>query len=302
MTARPASRMPAPGRISGRTRAGFTLIELMGVILIIAILIAVALPAFNAVLRNARITTARTEMAAIGTAIGEFKAEYGTEPPSYISFVAANPAALPAATKATLRKMFPQIDFTSTAIQVSLTQAGIWGKELRGSECLVFFLGGVRRGDGTTFTNELTGFSKNPANPFAQQTAQSSRVGPFFDFDSGRLGEVARVPGPTISAFNLDDTAFTGNPLAYVDKLPGQNRPLLYASTAATGFYRATDVPELADGPYRKSSATGPYHNPTSFQIISAGFDTEYGSGGASVADQGADNLTNFSPGLLGDE
>ncbi|MDQ3329266.1 MAG: prepilin-type N-terminal cleavage/methylation domain-containing protein, partial [Planctomycetota bacterium] len=189
MTARTAPHGPAV-----RPRAGFTLLEMLAVILIIAILVALAFPAYQAVMVNARNATVRTEMASLGTAIADFKSKYGLEPPSRISFVPVS-GDLPPTTKAILRKMFPQIDTTTPAFLASLTQAGLLNEVLVGNEALVFFLGGVRRNPGatvTTLTDELIGFSKNRANPFAQPGAgQSTRVGPFFEFKSDRLSRNA---------------------------------------------------------------------------------------------------------------
>lgn len=305
MTARLARRGPGHGR-----RAAFTLLELLAVILIIAILIAVAFPAYQAVMANARRATVRSEMTAINSAIAEFKTKYNTEPPSYISFVPVGGGLSPQ-TRGILRKMFPQIDFTSPALATSLTQAGLLGEELKGTEALVFFLGGVRRNPGATqatLTTELVGFSKNPANPFAQPAAGStSRVGPFFDFDTGRL-----IP----SSGGADDSD-NPPPLVYRDAISPSN-PYVYASTAATGSYREhatdpakSDFPALATGglfrAYRKTSATGPFWNPNSYQLISPGFDGEYGDGGvydpkstSSLAPLELDNLANFADGPLG--
>lgn len=312
----------------------------MGVILIIAILIAIALPAFNAVMRNARITTARTEMAALGTAIGEFKAEFGTNPPSYVSFVLSG-GHLPPTTESILRKMFPQIalrdptapNAINPTLASALTDAGVMGHELRGSEALVFFLGGVRLSGTTDF--ELTGFSKNPTNPFTQRSGQSSRLGPFYEFDTGRLR--ARTAGEV-------PPSRVGN-LVYVDKLPGQTVPLLFASdgngsiaeqdvratpkTASPGslndffndgflpvnngaFYPQDLAPATPNairyGLYKKTS--GAPHATLGWVLVSPGFDGNYGRGGY-YAESGkpfydppavdpkspfdADNLTNFT-------
>jgi prepilin-type N-terminal cleavage/methylation domain-containing protein len=322
MTARTARRGPHRLR-----RAAFTLLELLAVILIIAILVALAFPAYTAVVANAKRATVRTEMAAINTAIADFKSKYNTEPPSYISFVPSG-GALPVQTRSMLRKMFPQIDFTSSALATSLTQAGLLGEELKGNEALVFFLGGVRRNPGaapSTLTNELVGFSKNPANPFAQPAAGSTtRVGPFFEFDTGRL---------TANPDGANDTGTTPQ-LVYRDSV-SPSKPYIYASTAATGTYRdgttaaTTDFPDLGGGvffrAYRKTSSTGPFWNPNSYQLIAPAFDGEYGRGG--VYDPSAsnplptgppaytpaltpaeadlrklefDNLTNFANGPLG--
>ncbi len=255
MTARSSSPRRDP-------RSGFTLLEMLAVILIIAILVAVAFPAYQAVMTNARTTTVRSEMAAIGSAIADFKSKFGTEPPSRIAFTTAaggapgDPSALAPATKAILRQMFPQIDLSATSpIDTSLTTAELWGKQLKGNECLVFFLGGVRRHDGTALTEELIGFSKNPANPFAQPGAGSSaRLGPFFEFKTG----------PDRLALNG-----SGN-LVYSDALG--KKPYIYASTAETGKYRDSATATASDftssdvpAPTRCSSSptrTGPVCSP----------------------------------------
>lgn len=314
MTARTAR----PGHPSRPPRAGFTLIELMVVVLIIAILIAVAFPAYQAVISNTRTAQVRSEMAAINGAIAQFKAQYNSEPPSYIKFQTAaggtpgSPAALAPETKAILRKMFPQINLAADSpIQASLTQAGLWGEELHGIEALVFFLGGVRQNPGTpptpaTLTDEakdLIGFSKNPQNPFAQPgSGQSNRIKPMFEFDTGRL-----LPSPDVQVVSSNP-----RPLVYRDRLSPSN-PYIYASTATTGTYRDGGTAATSDFPvgfkaYRKTSATGPFWNPNSYQLISAGPDGEYGNGGVYDPDkkssldqeQEFDNLANFADGPLG--
>lgn len=303
MTFQPASRPSTPTRhrAGQPPRRGFTLIELMVVIVVIAMLIAILVPAVTAVISRTRMAAAKTEIGELESAIADFKSEYGMDPPSQISFVLDGSGQLPSPTKATLRKMFPQINFADPDLVVDLNRAGLTNKVLFGPESLVFFLGGVRRGDGTTFRNELLGFSKNPSRPLMQPgTGQSTRLGPFMDFDTERLCEIDRSVDPANPV--VSKGAVTGVPLAYLDRLEGQANPFLYASTARTGAYINADIPELPGGPYQKPDNT--YHNPTSFQIISPGFDLEYGSGGVIPASgatgRAADNLTNFAEGTLG--
>jgi general secretion pathway protein G len=314
MTARPAPLC----RAAARPRAGFTLLEMLAVILIIAILVALAFPAYQAVMVNARSATVRAEMAAMGSAIADFKSKYGLEPPSRVAFqtaaggAPADPSALAPSTKAVLRKMFPQIDLSSSSpIMGNLVVAGVWGEQLKGNEALVFFLGGVRRYDGSALTDDLIGFSKNPTNPFAQPgTGATNRVGPFFEFKSGpdRLAENAQMN------------------LVYSDPL--SKKPYLFASTAETGSYRDSATPALSDfasdapgfRAYRKpdsdnsatSLANNPFWNPNSYQLISAGPDQQYGDGGVfdpsgkvplvptGQPNVEADNLANFNDGPLG--
>ncbi len=57
---------------------GFTLIELMVVVLIIGILVAVAIPMFGSAADRTRDTTCIANLRAIGGALEQYKAEYNT--------------------------------------------------------------------------------------------------------------------------------------------------------------------------------------------------------------------------------
>ena len=62
-------------------RGGFTLIELMIVILIISILVAVAVPVFISARGNAQRRTCQANLRTIDGAINTYDAEYGSVPP-----------------------------------------------------------------------------------------------------------------------------------------------------------------------------------------------------------------------------
>ena len=61
--------------------AGFTLIELMIVVGIIALLAAMIFPAFSGIKRKAALKKAQTELKQLETAIGAYKTKYGVFPP-----------------------------------------------------------------------------------------------------------------------------------------------------------------------------------------------------------------------------
>ena len=68
----------------GRGPRGFTLVELLVVILILAILIALLLPASTAPCRTARNAAVGGEINQLAQALASFKTKYGDYPPSRI--------------------------------------------------------------------------------------------------------------------------------------------------------------------------------------------------------------------------
>ena len=68
----------------GRGPRGFTLVELLAVILILAVLIALLLPALNGALKTARNAAVGGEINQLAQALASFKTQYGDYPPSRI--------------------------------------------------------------------------------------------------------------------------------------------------------------------------------------------------------------------------
>lgn len=327
-------------------RAAFSLVELVVVILIIAILASLILAGVQSAMKQVRVTQVVVEFGNLEKAITDFKAKYGSIPPSGITLYEDGadwnppPAALPAvkAAAARSRSLIKEVwpDFTFPMMR-DINGDGDTSDTivLNGSECLVFFLGGVsatnvvnRTGGavgppaGTPLTSwEPLGFSNNPANPFARS---GSRVGPFFQFDVARLG-------------NRDGAGDAEGFPEYRDELPGQavNNPILYASSYEGKGYRDADI-GLTAQPVYDAYATSPTgfayayrrytgsvypvpaadytsleaFNAKSFQLISPGIDGEYGWGGVlntsmELAEPQTertferDNITNFKGGVL---
>lgn len=329
-------------------RTGFTLVELLAVIVVISILMAFLLPAFSGVKKNARIAQVRAEISALESAIASFKQKYGVEPPSRVVLyeTAAGWNADPDS-RGKIRQIWPQFDFTATR-NVDLndtagqapsgTAPNEIGKiTLSQGECLVFFLGGILQrpedsdsdglldggedldsdsklgaivnNSGTILKGTATGFSKNPINPFALGGGRDTAV---FEFDPARLV----------------DTNNNGYP-EFVDQLPSQSYPYLYMSSYEGQGYRsnsslatfefataaqAAATPFPPTGPYLQSQTvtTSTPWKAKSFQIVSPGFDNNYGPFGvwteaSAEADLSAtnrnyevDNITNFHSTTLG--
>ncbi len=261
-------------------RRGFTLIELMVVIVIIALLIALLLPAIFGAMTRVRVAQVKTEISDMEAALSNFKAKFGMHPPSKIKLSApGNP--WDARSRAFIRRIWPQFDFATSG-------GGGWTSDavLTGPECLVFFLGGVRDSSGA-----LVGFSKNPKRPFI---TGGSREGPFFEFDPSRIKPSLTVPDAVV----------------YVDPLPSQTMPYAYFSsydgrgytTETVGTtWRNTDCVGYIDRAYYISfdAASASNSNPYArqkYQIISPGFDMDFGtedSNGNGTLDTGEDRNGN---------
>ncbi len=319
-----------------RRRSAFSLIELLIVMVVIAILAALLLPAINSVRRTARLNQVKAEITRFDTAIARFNARYGIDPPSAIVLPNLNNgAAWDPISRRRIRSIWPQFNFGTVG---GIPAAYFRGNDyvtLTGAECLVFFLGGLPQAStggaaALGVTPVLTGFSKNPRTPFG---VGGSNRDTFYEFDSGRLVDVDQDGWPE-----------------YVDSLSGQTTPFLYVSSyggkgypsqtpggiddfdvfnandaadagsdAAANLYNVSEG-TLTDAGGSRKNLGGVYQQGTagpwkkeSYQIISPGEDKSYSTvpwsansnyaGGLVYIDPDnihsseADNITNFNEG-----
>lgn len=66
----------------GNPKAGFTLVEILLVVVIIGILVGIALPKLSGRKREAEVAAARADIQAIGTALDLYELDNGSYPPS----------------------------------------------------------------------------------------------------------------------------------------------------------------------------------------------------------------------------
>ncbi len=272
--------------MSKNVRRGMTLIEILVVIAIIAILASLLLVGVMPLLRKGPEVKVRNEISQFAVAMDKFHTKYGTYPPSTLKLCSRRSdygnAAIDQRSIAIITAMFPQLGGTA-APWVAVN----WGNRqgpapnlppngttinytdiLAGDQCLVFFLGGIPNGAGKT----PLGFSTNPATPAATGGDRKKE----FDFEASRV----QFRNGTIFPSYLDPF-IKQQPYVFFSSMTlssGDNRyDPMPINIAATQF-----APVHTVSPYVQDTTGGvvKYWNPTKFQIISAGADGTFGSGG----------------------
>ncbi len=145
-----------------RSRGGFTLVEMLAVIVIIGILAALITAAAIAARKSARQAAIKTEIDQLANALASYREAFGEYPPDF-----SNDAAVRQHLQNNFRK-WPGASDSSN-----------WSGQDEASS-LVFWLGGRYDASSKLFL----GYSGNPRNPFGPGPPSK---GPFFQFDNTRL-------------------------------------------------------------------------------------------------------------------
>lgn len=321
------------------SRSGFTLLELMIVVVIIALLVGLVLPAINSARTRARIVEVKKDISDLEQAITQFKVSFGIEPPSQMTLYPASAdwdlAPNNKRYKGFIKQMWPKFNFStcggaSDGAKFPSLPAGV-PINLNGAECLVFFLGGMIDASSGSFV----GFAKDPANPFSPSSgagAITNREGPFFEFKGALntssltfVGRLTDLDGDMVPEYR-DPWPGQTNPYVYFNGVSGyqtQLMPPVFIPSDAPGpspMWRNTDgmslntsgslqMPHAYYSKFDSTSVTAsrPQKN-KGIQIISPGADFAYGIGRlfdptntSNLYKDDKDNITNFHTGRLGE-
>lgn len=280
--------------MKARLRSGFTLVEILVVIVILSLLVAIATPAIFSARGKAARTGVLLEINTLETAVASHQTQHNFAP---TDFGQADATARANLFVSALRRRWPRTTFTNYAdlqayIASIYTAAAGYPKDLDiddldQAEALVFWLGGMPEfpGGGST---RLRGFSANVSDPFIYGGSRSPSL---FAFDDTRLtdadgdGWLEYVPSMKVDAEPAP-------PFVYFDASNYTSHrqttdPVTYLSYPSTVHPGAT--PTGMNGawgsavPYAASvsaSNTITWHLPKKFQIIAAGEDGAYSSAG----------------------
>jgi len=274
--------------LAAKSPAGFTLVEVLVVIIIIGILAALLIPAITIAVRRARTAAIKLEVDGLAAAVERYRGEYGDYPPDFSDgeIVARH-----------YRNLFPRMAADERALLTNLLDDGSGNHDptaMDRAEALVWCLGGYSdntqrpfTGDGGPLVWNGTGARTDPA----AHSINSERPNALFDFKTERLTYGASAP---YSSSDDGDLFLTyraregGAPLVYFDS---RTYDLVHPTLGSNGYgsgtfgYIRALVSELQDPPPTSGSYATvdeafdawKFVNPNSFQIISAGLDDNFG-------------------------
>lgn len=190
-------------------RVGFTLVELLMVIVIIGILVSMLVVAVNPVLRTSREFAVTQEMKQMDLAIENFQNKYGFYPPSFTGLTAATDV-LPY-----LNKLSPNHREATPGFLGGLSRLQVWwnaiGSKLDDRGSLIFWLGGLSTNKQFPITGGLglVDLSGDPDNPLVAGT-NFAQLPVIFNADSviavdslGVVQQAANATGEIVDEFGV---------------------------------------------------------------------------------------------------
>ena len=214
-------------RLPGTRRGGFTLVEMLIVIIIIGILAAILIPTVAAVRRKASETRMALELSQIDKAMEAYKLKHNDYPPNFFDINLV---------KRHMRTAFPQAKVAPVAGQYASSpgQFGypngpyeiVPGWDIPGrpdaAECIVFWLDGLSSDPRFPFTGPGGPLVKLPSGELALNPERNEG---FFTFNRGRIGIYLADPSngsPTQAGVPLsnDEVLLHGGTLADSDPFP----------------------------------------------------------------------------------
>lgn len=311
-----------------RNLRGFTLVELLMVIVIIGILLGIAVPAIMGAISRGNATEMRMEIGAIEQAIERYHDKYGDYPPDFSSWTVV---------ERHYRKIFPRIGAAELERLQLLTDTNPGNDKVRDLNTVTPAAHDPTALDrGEVLHWVLGGYSSNPLTPFTGpggplDDTEDPNIGPneivfqinidrdnsFYEFEPTRLdlstidagssvGENNRYEssdGDLFASYAVHDNDDVGPPFVYFDS----RTYALYDATLAdfngygsTAFgvirpyYSNLSVANKGGNDYADLPAAlraWKFMNPDKYQIISPGLDGRFGSF-ASIAFDPSTNVT----------
>ena len=223
-------------RVRQTPRRGFTLVEILVVIVIIGILAGLAIPAANVALRNVRTEAMKAECSNMARALEAYRLKYGEYPPDFSSVEIVDRH---------YRKIFPEIldsellllfrltdnEADNSTTQIDGTPGAYVPVVMDRAEALVWALGGFSSDAQRPFTGPggplaaIPGTAGDPSNP-AQWQYNTARDNAFFDFEVDKLS----LSSPDASAL-----------FSYTNRIES-TEDAAHGGTGAVAIQTATDI------------------------------------------------------------
>lgn len=322
-------------RKSANRGAGFTLVEILVVIVIIGLLAGMTTTVLVGARRSARGSVVAAQMSQLSTALDEYKNRYGEYPPDFSD---------PTAVERHLKKRWPRysVDYNTFLDQVKLgcrmSSAVVPTKALDGRQiwdvgsggylsALIFWLGGLPDADG-----KPSGFYANPKAPLGYyadgttiRVSKALRDKPLYDFALKNVGSfLAGGSGSNVYYYRADGDACYDNSLnayVYIPAFVQANLPIVYFRPTANSSYenmgaRFAETTNSDDGvavarPYARTRDGNVYtfYETKRFQLVHPGVDGYFGpdentesrggipvlAGKENLYLEDADNIVNFA-------